>query len=113
MSAENSDGAHCCRCPSHSACELARGTARTRPISVSLPGPLLDALQSLAQEGRISSTSAAVTEALTRRLHNQLLRLTLDEIYDEHPDLRPAQERVAAMTRRVGTTVLPDEDEVA
>jgi predicted transcriptional regulator len=54
--------------------ELARGTARTRPISVSLPGPLLDALQSLAQDGRITSTSAAVTEALTRWIHNQLLR---------------------------------------
>ncbi len=93
--------------------ELARGSARTRPISVSLPGPLLDALQSLAQDGRISSTSAAVTEALTTWLHNKLLRLTLDEIYDEHPDLRPTPERVAAMARRVGITMPPEEDEVA
>lgn len=93
--------------------ELARGTARTRPISVSLPGPLLDALQSLAQDGRISSTSAAVTEALTRWLHNKLLRLTLDEIYDEHPDLQPTPERVAAMARRVGITVPHEGHEVA
>lgn len=93
--------------------ELAQGTARTRPISVSLPGPLLDALQSLAQDGRIGSTSAAVTEALTRWLHNKLLRLTLDEIYDEHPDLRPTPQRVAAMARRVGITVPHEGDEVA
>jgi hypothetical protein len=85
--------------------ELARGTARMRPMSVSLPGPLLGALQSLAQEGRISSTSTAATEALTRWIHNQLLRLTLDEIYYEHPDQRPPPERVAAMARRIGITV--------
>ncbi|MGH3821734.1 MAG: ribbon-helix-helix domain-containing protein [Pseudonocardiaceae bacterium] len=93
--------------------ELTQGSARTRPISVSLPGPLLDALQSLAQDGRISSTSAAVTEALTKWLHNKLLRLTLDEIYDEHPDLRPTPERVAAMAQRVGIAVPHQGDEVA
>lgn len=93
--------------------ELARGTARTRPISVSLPGPLLDALQALAQDGRISSTSAAVTEALIKWIHNQLLRLTLDEIYDEHPDLRPTPEQVIAMARRVGISVPHEGSEVA
>lgn len=93
--------------------ELAGGSARTRPISVSVPGPLLDALQSLAQHGRISSTSAAVTEALTIWLHNKLLRLTLDEIYDEQPDLRPTPERIAAMAQRLGVTVPRDGNEVA
>lgn len=93
--------------------ELARGTARTRPVSVSLPGPLLDALQSLAQDGKVSSTSAAVTEALTNWIHNQLLRLTLDEIYDEQPDLRPTPERVTAMARRVGITLPREGHEVA
>ena len=93
--------------------ELASGTARTRPVSVSLPGPLLDALQSLAQHGKVSSTSAAITEALTRWIHNQLLRLTLDEIYDEQPDLRPTPERVAAMARRVGIILPGKENEVS
>ncbi|MGQ0773117.1 MAG: ribbon-helix-helix domain-containing protein [Pseudonocardiales bacterium] len=93
--------------------ELASGTARTRPISVSLPGPLLDALQALAQDGRITSTSAAVTEALTKWIYNQLLRLTLDELYEEQPDLRPTPERVAAMARRVGVTLPSEGNQVA
>lgn len=70
-------------------------------MELNTPGDVL----ATAQDGRISSTSAAVTEALTTWLHNKLLRLTLDEIYDEHPDLRPTPERVSTMARCVGITM--------
>jgi hypothetical protein len=66
----------------------------------------------LVSSSTMRSTSAAVTEALTRWLHNKLLRLTLDGIYDEHPGLRPTPERVAPMARRVGITVPHEGDEV-
>lgn len=81
--------------------ELAGG-ARTRPISVSLPGPLIDAIQALVEDKAASSTSAVVTEALTSWVHNRLLRTTLDEIYDGQPDLRPTIDDIEAMARRVG-----------
>ena len=85
---------------------LAAGSTRTRPVSVSLPGPLIDALHTLVEKGTVSSTSAATTEALTQWVHNRLLRLTLDEIYADQPDLRPSPADVETMARRVGV-VLP------
>lgn len=84
---------------------LSRGGARTRPVSVSLPTPLADALGQLAEAGVVHSTSAAATEALTAWAYNRLLRLTLDEIYRESPDLRPSPERVRALADELGVSM--------
>jgi hypothetical protein len=92
--------------------QLSEGAARTRPVSVSLPGPLVEALQLLTSEGVVSSTSAAATQALTQWAYNKLLRLDLDELYDKQPDLRPHPEQVGAMAKRLGLS-LPREGEVA
>lgn len=59
---------------------LSQGETRTRPVSMSLPGPLADALTQLSEAGVVPSTSAAATEALTQWAYNRLLRLSLDEI---------------------------------
>ncbi|MGH8910519.1 MAG: hypothetical protein ACRD0K_29505 [Egibacteraceae bacterium] len=93
--------------------QLSEGTSRTRPVSVSLPGPLVEALQKLTEEGVVSSTSAAATEALTQWAYNKLLRLALDEMYDEQPDLRPRPERVWAMAERLGVSLPRPASEVA
>ena len=82
-------------------------------MSVSLPGPLADALQHLAEEGVVASMSAAVTEALTVWAYNRLLRLTLDELYGEQPELRPTNEQVREMASRLGVNLPQTTDEVA
>lgn len=93
--------------------QLSEGTARTRPVSISLPASLAEALQRLADAGIVPSTSAAATEALTHWAYNRLLRLTLDEIFDEHPELRPSPERVRAMADRLGISLPRPNNEVA
>lgn len=93
--------------------KLSEGATRTRPVSVSLPGPLVEALQQLTEAGVVASTSAAATEALTQWAYNQLLRLTLDEMYDERPELRPRPERVRAMAARLGVSLALTSEEVA
>ncbi|MGH8895805.1 MAG: hypothetical protein ACRDZ4_01985 [Egibacteraceae bacterium] len=93
--------------------QLSEGATRTRPVSVSLPGPLVEALQQLTEAGVVPSTSAAATEALTHWAYNRLLRLTLDEIYDEQPELRPLPERVRAMAERLGVSLPRAAGEVA
>ena len=80
---------------------LSQGETRTRPVSMSLPGPLADALTQLSEAGVVPSTSAAATEALTQWAYNRLLRLSLDEIYQENPDLRPSPERVREVANRL------------
>lgn len=69
---------------------------------MSLPAPLADALAQLADAGIVHSTSAAATEALTTWWYNRLLRLTLDEFYQDDPDLRPSSERVRALADELG-----------
>lgn len=84
---------------------LSQGNTRTRSVTVSLPGPLADALAQLADAGVVHSVSAAATEALTSWAYNRLLRLTLDEIYREDPDLRPSPERVRALADELGVSL--------
>lgn len=96
----------------HALADLER-VSRTRPISVSLPGPLIDALQGLVEDRVVTSASAAVAEALTGWLHNRLLRLTLDEIYADQPDLRPDAADIDSMARRVGVILPADGNAVA
>jgi Arc/MetJ-type ribon-helix-helix transcriptional regulator len=91
---------------------VAKG-ARTRPVSVSLPGPLVEALQQLTDAGLVASTSAAATEALTQWAYNHLLRLTLNEVYEEQPELRPSPEQVRAMATRLGVVLPQTAHEVA
>ncbi|MGH3322331.1 MAG: hypothetical protein ACRDN9_19595 [Streptosporangiaceae bacterium] len=91
---------------------LGQGDTRTRPVSMSLPGPLADALAQLADAGVVHSTSAAA-EALTSWAYNRLLRLTLDEIYHENPDLRPSRERVRALADRLGVSMRRGSGEAA
>lgn len=90
---------------------LEQGETRTRPVSVSLPGPLADALAQLAEAGVVHSTSSAATEALTRWAYNRLLRLSLDEVYEESPDLRPSDEDVRALAGRLGVRLPRQPDE--
>jgi transglutaminase-like putative cysteine protease len=92
---------------------LSRGETRTRPVSISLPGPLADALTQLSEAGVVHSTSAAATEALTQWAYNRLLRLSLDEIYQDSPDLRPSPERVRELADRLGVSVQGPPGEVA
>lgn len=87
---------------------LQRGEGRTRPVSVSLPSALVDALGELGNAGVVPSTSAAATEALTHWAYNRLLRLWLDELYAEDPDARPTPEQVQAMADRLGVAIAPD-----
>lgn len=82
--------------------QLAEGTSKTRPVSTTVPEPLLDALQALVEAGLIPSVSAATTEALTAWAYNRLLRFTLDEIYQEHPEARPSAAAVRAAAQELG-----------
>jgi hypothetical protein len=84
---------------------LSQGETRTRPVSISLPGPLAEALTQLSEAGIVPSTSAAATEALTQWAYNRLLRLTLDEIYQDSPDLRPSPDRVRELADRLKVSV--------
>lgn len=88
------------------------GQTRTRPVSMSLPAPLADALQDLAASGVIDSASAVTTRALLAWSHNELLRLSLDELYEQQPDLRPAPDRVREVAAEFGVA-LPTDVEVA
>lgn len=81
---------------------LDRGDGKVAGISVTVPAPLVDALRSLSASGRISSTSAAVTEAVRSWASNQLLREALDEIYEDEPQVRPSEAAVASARRRLG-----------
>ena len=74
---------------------LDAGDVTTRPVSVALPVSLAEALRLLVEAGLLPSTSAAASAELERVARNLLLRLQLDELYQEHPDLRPTEAAVA------------------
>lgn len=76
--------------------------AQTRPVSVTLPGPLADAFRALADAGVVDSVSEATTRALLDALQSQIIGLRLDALYAEEPDARPSEEEVAAMAARAG-----------
>jgi Arc/MetJ-type ribon-helix-helix transcriptional regulator len=89
---------------------VAAGQQRTRPVSVSIPEPLIDAVQRLVADGAVSSASSAVSTALAAWLRNQVLHAQLEEIFAEHPDLRPTEESIARTLASLG---LRRADEVA
>ncbi|MGH8907449.1 MAG: hypothetical protein ACRD0K_13220 [Egibacteraceae bacterium] len=76
---------------------LDAGDVGTRPVSVALPVPLAEALRLLVEAGLLPSTSAAASAQLERVARNLVLRLQLDDVYRQHPDLRPSEEAVAAV----------------
>jgi plasmid stabilization system protein ParE len=80
--------------------DLDGGQASTRPVSIALPAPLADALLLLTESGVLTSTSAAASAELERLVRNLALRLQLDELYRDRPDLRPDEETVAAVRAR-------------
>jgi plasmid stabilization system protein ParE len=80
--------------------DLDGGQASTRPVSIALPAPLADALRLLTESGVLTSTSAAASAELERLVRNLALRLQLDELYRDRPDLRPDEETVAAVRAR-------------
>lgn len=71
-------------------------------MSVSVPEPLLDAIARLVADGAVNSASAAVTEALTVWLRNRILHLQLEEIFTEHPDLRPTEQEIRQTLAELG-----------
>ncbi len=79
-----------------------RRGAATRPVSVTLPAPLADAFKLLAEHGHEDNVSAATVEALTGRLQSIVIGLRLDQIYEEFPDARPAEEEIQEMAARAG-----------
>ena len=81
---------------------LEAGQRRTRPVSVSVPEPLIDAVQCLVATGTVPSTSAAVTDALTSWLRNRVLHLQLEELFAEHPDLRPTEQEIHETLAQLG-----------
>jgi hypothetical protein len=83
----------------------ARRGATTRPVSVTLPGPLADAFRLLADQGVIDSVSDATTHALEDALQAIIVGMRLDAIYEEHPDERPSDAEVAEMAERAGVTL--------
>lgn len=86
---------------------------RTRPVSVSIPEPLIEALQAVVAAGGAPSTSAAVSSAVTTWVRNRLLQAQLEEIYAEHPDLRPTEEGIARTLAGLGLRpAAPEEDGV-
>ncbi len=80
----------------------ARKGAPTRPVSVTLPGPLADAFRMLADHGVIESVSEATTHALEDALQAVVVGMRLDAIYAEHPDARPSEVDIAAMAKAAG-----------
>ncbi|CAN5754681.1 hypothetical protein BH24ACT15_BH24ACT15_32340 [soil metagenome] len=54
----------------------------------------------------IDSSSAAASTAIEQWLRRLMIRLTLDEVYSEDPDLRPDQDAVAAMAEEMGLNPL-------
>jgi hypothetical protein len=79
-----------------------RRGASTRPVSVTLPGPLAEAYRLLADRGLIDSVSIAATRALEDSLQALVVGMRLDAIYAEHPEVRPTAEEIAAMAARGG-----------
>ena len=80
----------------------ARQGAPTRPVTVTLPGPLADAYRLLADEGLVDSVSEATAAALADRLQAIVVGLRLDAIYAAHPEARPSDEEVAGLAARAG-----------
>lgn len=76
------------------------GGAPTRPVSVSLPEPLIDALRLLVDANVLPSTSAVAAAQLEQVVRNHALRLHLDELYAEHPEARPDEAMVTAAMER-------------
>lgn len=76
---------------------LDAGDVSTKPVSVALPVSLAEALRLLVEAGLLPSTSAAASAELERIVRNLALRLQLDRLYNEHPDLRPAEPAVEAV----------------
>lgn len=83
----------------------ARRGATTRPVSVTLPGPLADAFRLLADRGLIDSVSDVATHALEAALQAIIVGMRLDAIYEEHPEARPSEAEVAAMAERAGVAL--------
>lgn len=84
------------------ALEASRQGAATKPVSVTLPGPLADAYRLLADQGLIDSVSVATTRALEEALQAVVVGMRLDAIYDEHPEARPTPEESDALARQAG-----------
>ncbi|CAN5319998.1 hypothetical protein BH23ACT9_BH23ACT9_06170 [soil metagenome] len=85
---------------------MALPNAETRSVGVSLtlPRPIVEALRALDAAGIVPSASAAAGIAIEQWLRQMLIRLTLDELYAEQPDLRPTRADVAAMAEDMGLT---------
>lgn len=80
--------------------QLDGGQAPTRPVSVSLPVPLIDALRMLVDAGVLPSTSAIAAAQLEQVVRNRALRLHLDELYAQHPEVRPEEDSIAVVMER-------------
>lgn len=79
-----------------------RGGAPTKPVSVTLPAPLAEALRLLVDHGRIGSVSEVATRALDEVLQAHVIGMRLDALYEADPSLRPSEDEVAAMAARAG-----------
>lgn len=75
-------------------------------VSLTIPRPLVDVLKQLDSAGVIDSSSAAASTAIEQWLRRLMIRLTLDEVYEEDPDLRPDQDAIAAMAEEIGLNPL-------
>lgn len=82
---------------------LAEGSARRkRKISVTVDADLWDEAMRLVHADAADSASSAVENALALWAANQRLRQLLDELYEEMPEARPAEDMVEAAAHKLG-----------
>lgn len=84
------------------ALEASRGGAVTKPVSVTLPAPLAEALRLLVDAGRIGSVSEVAARALDEVLQAHVVALRLESLYADAPDAEPGEAAIEAMARRAG-----------
>ncbi len=82
------------------ALEQTRAGAPTKPVSVTLPAPLAEALRLLADEGLIDSVSVVAAQALEDVLQARVVGMRLDGLYARHPEAAPGEAEIAAAAAR-------------
>ena len=78
------------------------GGGSRRRLTVTIDAALVEEVGALVRQGCASSVSRAVEEALGWWVRNQWLRLDLDRLLEEHPEVRPTDEQIREAERLLG-----------
>lgn len=78
------------------------GGGSRRRVTATIDAALAGEVGALVRQGCALSVSRAVEEALGWWVRNQWLRLDLDRLQEEHPEVRPTDEQIRQAERLLG-----------